>query len=176
VNYKLLNLLIKKTGTVESQAALVYWQSRLMGYNQTIAGYLAAQALHESGNFKSELYLRSFNAFGMRPALRRKKTQKGDTYNNYATYVNLAQSINDRKLWDEMNKNPKNSTETVAMWVQNLKNQAYFTAPTALYTSSMLGHLNTIEDKIKKGSVTLLITLLFRISIPVLLGLYVWRK
>jgi len=174
--FNLLNLIIKKTGTTESQAALVFWESRIMGYNRTISGYLAAQSLHESGNFKSELYLRSFNAFGMRPALRRKKTQKGETYNNYATYINLTQSVNDRRLWDEMNNNPMNSNETLSMWVDNLKNQAYFTAPTPRYLAAMLSHLNTIEDKIKKGTWSLLFTLIFRIGLVGLLSFYLWKK
>lgn len=71
-----------------------------------------AQAILESGNFKSKLAKENNNLFGMRLARVRETTAKGQKY-GYANYLSWKDSVKDYKLWqDSVLKNKKNMTRT----------------------------------------------------------------
>jgi len=60
-----------------------------------------AQAVLESGAFKSKLAKRNNNLFGMRMPRQRKTTAIGQRY-GYAKYNNWKDSIKDYKLWQDV--------------------------------------------------------------------------
>jgi len=65
---------------------------------------IVAQAKHETANFKSAVFRRNNNAFGMRPAYVRRKEQMGDTDSDgYANYSSIEQSVDDLLLWFQYN-------------------------------------------------------------------------
>lgn len=57
-----------------------------------------SQAILETGNFTSELFVDGKNLFGFRPAKVRINTQIG-IYNYHATYLHWYDSVSDYKLW-----------------------------------------------------------------------------
>ena len=57
-----------------------------------------AQAVLESGNFKSKLFLSQNNMFGMKQSYQRANTSSGNI-NNYASYSNWRQSVLDYALY-----------------------------------------------------------------------------
>jgi len=65
-----------------------------------------AQAVLESGHFKSPLFERANNLFGMKVPTKRETTAIGST-NGYSKYANWHQSIYDYKLWQEFLFNRK---------------------------------------------------------------------
>jgi hypothetical protein len=59
-----------------------------------------AQAVLESAHFKSSLFTRASNLFGMKVPTKRESTAIGST-NGYSKYENWHESIYDYKLWQE---------------------------------------------------------------------------
>jgi len=66
------------------------------GYKEPLAGYVAAQAAHETGGFISFIYLFNKNAFGMKYAGQRNAAGEK---NGYAYYDTIEQCIEDHKAW-----------------------------------------------------------------------------
>ena len=88
----------------------VYQEIIAMGIK--FADIVLAQAILESGNFKSKLAKENNNLFGMRLARVRETTAKGQKY-GYANYLSWKDSVKDYKLWqDSVLKNKKNMTRT----------------------------------------------------------------
>lgn len=58
-----------------------------------------SQAVIESGNFRSKLFLNDNNMFGMKVAERRPTTRRYITENGYSGYYNWRESIIDYALW-----------------------------------------------------------------------------
>ena len=59
-----------------------------------------AQALIESGHFKSDLFIKNQNLFGMRFPKKRQTTAI-DEENGYACYTTWIDSVEDYKLWQQ---------------------------------------------------------------------------
>jgi len=64
-----------------------------------------AVAAHETGRFKSNLFVNHNNAYGMRPNQKRTKWYTGATSSNYAIYANPLMSIKDFVEWCEIYTN-----------------------------------------------------------------------
>jgi len=73
---------------------LLWLYKTLNGYFNISVKLLFAQVVHETGNFKSEVYTKNNNLFGMREAKTRKRSVEG-TNLNHAVYKNHRQSIVD---------------------------------------------------------------------------------
>lgn len=90
---------------------------------------LYAQAVHETANFKSELYLRTHNMYGMKQAL--KRDQSGFTCefddNGYAIYDTPSYSIADRiDLDDNFNRlTPLISFNSALLYIVSVQNSGY---------------------------------------------------
>ncbi len=66
------------------------------GYPESIARYLVAVSAFETGNWKSEVYKRNHNLFGMRMPEIRRTTAIGDVdQDGYANYASNADSAKD---------------------------------------------------------------------------------
>ncbi|MFI1773764.1 glucosaminidase domain-containing protein [Thalassobellus citreus] len=92
---------------------LLWFYKTINGYYTVSTKLLFAQAYHETGNFKSEVYKENKNLFGMREAKVRKKTAIG-TNKGHAVYKNHRQSIIDYFL-RQKNFNIPNSSDNTYM-------------------------------------------------------------
>jgi hypothetical protein len=115
--------------------------------------WIVAQSAHETGVWKSNVFKKLNNGFGMLHPRQRKTTSIGpgsrqpqiEGGGNYATYNNLSDSAKDlllyfdaRKInWDEID----NATEYVA-W---LKSKGYFGADQTQYTNAVLKFIKKIK-------------------------------
>jgi hypothetical protein len=175
--FNLLNLIFKKDNSLSYNNSIVFTTAKVLGYSNTYAAYLTAQADFESANFQSSLYQRSFNAFGMRPAKVREKSQIEGDNNNYATYTNLFQSVYDRYLWDKYNNIDIKGNQSLLKWSETIRAKGYYEASLTSYTAGVVSKFTALEDSIKLGWVKLFMTLFFRVAIVV--GLFIlikWKK
>lgn len=95
------------------------------------------QAILETGNFTSELFVVGQNLFGIRPAKRRETTNIGE-FNYHATYYHWFDSILDLKLLQEYWSGKGHNLNDYYSFLINI---GYATDP--LYTKK-LQNLNTI--------------------------------
>lgn len=68
-------------------------------YNFKFPEIIYAQAILETGNFKSKVFIENNNLFGMKQAGRRVTTALG-TENSHAFYKNWKESVSDRALFE----------------------------------------------------------------------------
>jgi len=97
---------------------------------------IVAQSKVESGNYKSEVYKRNNNAFGMRLAVVRPTTHIGDLdKDGYANYLSLEDSVQDLLLWFEYLKLsiPDKSYNYAAL----LKSKGYYEASQVDYYNAL---------------------------------------
>jgi len=108
---------------------------------------VTAQAMHETGNFKSRLYREQNNMFGMRhPTIR--DTKSIGMLNDYANFADLDDSVRDLVLyWKEFNYPLK--YKDVAAYVKQLKSHGYFTAGYVPYFNAVRSHYNRVVSLIQ---------------------------
>lgn len=153
--WQILSLILPKNSKYND--ALIYTFFRLFGYTKKNSAFIVSQAKFESGNYTSDLYKRSNNLFGMRPATKRKFSRKTNITNNYADYYNIIQSCYDRYLYDKDFNFNKNLDTSLFTWNENLKDQGYYTANKIEYLAGLSSYLPTIEVTIKKSLIQLLL-------------------
>lgn len=117
------------------------------GYDTLMGKLIVAQAMHETGNFKSKLFRKGNNAFGM---LKGKKDtlaigiMRAEKRNGYAKYTDVTNStyavlqLLERKGCNFKFKNP----QEYAKW---LKTKGYYTAPTSEYARAISRHYNKVK-------------------------------
>lgn len=91
---------------------------------KSLLPYIEAQARHETGNFTSDLFLRSNNLFGMRNASIRNQLGEQGT-NGYRHYKNPNESIMDLLMYFDYVGFPTEVTG-VDHYVRELKDRKYF--------------------------------------------------
>lgn len=101
-----------------------------------MAKLIEAQARHETGNYTSDLFKRGNNVFGMRIAKKRPFVRSGIS-NDYSTYKDIDQSIEDWLLWAEFTNFPTN-LKTVVQYVDALFVRGYFTDNWINYSKGMI--------------------------------------
>lgn len=97
---------------------------------------IKAIAAHETGNFTSDLALKSNNFFGMHMPMRRETTAIGATSNNYAIYRDAKDSINDFLKWFKFHGVDKKSFNTFPKHADPVKPIVYFMANKGYFTDS----------------------------------------
>lgn len=97
--------------------------------------FIAAQAAHETGGFKSELMKNFNNLFGMKYPRLRHTTAIGKTGNGYASYRRDSDSVDDLILWLQYNNVPYNDFTNLNQYVNALKQKNYFEDSTTNYYS-----------------------------------------
>lgn len=102
--------------------------------------YIIAQAKHETGNYKSRLYLDSNNLFGMKmPERRPTIATKGflsPEGNNYAQYKSDFESLQDLLLWMDFVKFPVR-VQSPDEYAKSLKAKSYFGDTVENYTNGL---------------------------------------
>jgi flagellum-specific peptidoglycan hydrolase FlgJ len=116
----------------------------LPDYNEETRLYITAQAMHETGNFTSELFKEHNNAFGMMFPRIRETTAVKPTEQNFASYNNIEDSIKDVSIWQEYNKMPETFLDS-DMFVKWLKDKGYFTDKLSTYTNAVRKHLQNLR-------------------------------
>lgn len=142
--------------------------------------FLYAQAQQETGNFKSDLFKRAKNMFGMRVPSKRKWWGNGET-NNYSSYATYMHSILDVISWYEYNyKNWEQLKEVfdlsnVKTFVNGINMKGYFTGSPVVYGANVYKYYSA-----KKWNTTNII-LAFPLSIVIIailikqLGSKLWK-
>lgn len=134
---------------------LKYWY----GYGDISTSLIYAQAVHETGKFKSDVFRENNNLFGMRQAQQRKNTATG-TNRGHATYKNIFSSVND---YFKRQKYFSISSRTDAQFVDDTINSNY--ATDVAYKAKWLNIANSTK---KPVSNVLIFGLFFLLIIPVL--------
>lgn len=133
----------------QTEEQQVYNTVRSLGYSNFVAKLIVAQAKHESGNFKSRLYLNHSNAFGMmypkkRSTLAINGNARAEGRSGYAVYNNLTESTEDVIIFLKY-KGCNFKFKTVAQYVTYLKKIHYFTANKKEYQNALYHHLKQIK-------------------------------
>jgi hypothetical protein len=118
--------------------------------DQLKANLLTAQAAFETGDFSSELLQENQNAFGMRQAKIRETSSIGDK-GGYASYPDVAASINDRLMWDDYNHVGNYSEYDVTKFCQAIYKLGYFTAPFLQYKNGVNAYYKKLLSELSKG-------------------------
>lgn len=124
---------------------------------------LAAQAMHESGNFSSNVYQKNKNAFGMKmPSVRRSPYIQGpgtaapasEGVTPYAAYASLEDSVKDvlhLYTYNGINWDVIKSPADFAMW---LKQKSYYGGDLSVYTAALSKWLESMSDILEPVTVT----------------------
>lgn len=92
-----LLILSRRTRPIFSQSKnMVYQFLILSGLNETLARFATAQSAHETGGWKSAIFLSNNNAFGMKYA---KQVNALGEKNGYANYKGVNNSVADFAAW-----------------------------------------------------------------------------
>lgn len=97
-----------------------------------------AQAMHETGNYESALFLQNHNLFGMKVASKRAKTSLGERL-GHAYYKNWVESLYDYALWQTDNSNN--------IFTEN----AYYDLLSKVYAEDPM-YLALIKEKVEKNN------------------------
>lgn len=118
--------------TKNSYAAELYGDLLAAGFNIQTAKYVVAQAAHETGNFKSDLFTKWNNPFGMNQPSMRLTTSTGPTPDGFASYGSLFQAALDYRYWWQARNMPETFSD-ITDFVGTLENKNYFEASLSEY-------------------------------------------
>lgn len=116
--------------------------------NELLCKLMTAIAAHETGNFKSDIYIKNHNAFGMKMPTKR-KTIAVKELNGYAYYNSIEDSIRDWLLWWEYHNIDPGSFKNVTEIVNAMKEKQYFEASLTGYRKAVQGHFNVLDPQIE---------------------------
>lgn len=112
--------------------------------------YVEAQAVHESGNYSSDLVNRANNLFGMKRPTNRPFFGIGRTDNDYAVYRDWRQSVQDLFAWMDYTKFPVFVSGS-GQYVAELKKRRYFEDNESNYLNGVNRALLDLARSGKKG-------------------------
>lgn len=109
---------------------------------------IQSQAMHETGNFKSNIFLFNNNLFGMKQPKVRETTSIGESL-GYASYKSSLESVKDLYLWLNYNNInlddlPNDDEEAIKEYSFLIRKKGYYEDSYSNYTLGMLNHLKTI--------------------------------
>lgn len=115
------------------------------GYSERMAPIILATALHETGNFTSDLFLRSNNPWGMKHPAVRKTTSLGPNGRlGYATYKTLEDAVQDYIYYLDALGYQKEYAD-VRSYVAEMKKKSYFEDSYVNYYAGAQKWFNTIQ-------------------------------
>lgn len=147
------NILSQLNGDISSSAAPNYEQQvydsvKKRGYSDQAARLIVAQAKHESDNFKSNVFKKSNNPFGMTYAgqsganasTASQPASEGGT--SYAGYNNVEGATDNLLAWIERRKSegkfdPATDFGSPEAYAKALKKSSYYTAPISEYSGGL---------------------------------------
>lgn len=90
-----LLILLKRTHSRKKMITRINAHCQKLGLTPEATRTIIAQAAHETGNFKSAVFLNANNMFGIRDHKRKIKGRLNTLYNGYSSYSNPENSIDD---------------------------------------------------------------------------------
>jgi hypothetical protein len=160
-----------------SNEEIIFNTVKERGYSDTLANLLIAQAKHETGNFKSNAFIKFNNAFGYkRYAGSKWQIGSGNIStegNAYAAYDQLSDSVNEVLDWLKRRQNEGklviSQLTTPEAYALALKNSGYFGASVNEYIQGLKFFLtnftSTVKDIVKKNKFNLLTIVLLGTAI-----------
>lgn len=134
---------------------IVYNAARAAGLNDVQAKIITAQAQHESGNFKSNVFKTDNNLFGMKMPSKRSKqfierpskiVMRAEGATPYAHYSSIQNSVKDLILgWHAYNKTNWDKIKTPADYATYLKAKGYYGAPYNEYLRALTIFLSKLD-------------------------------
>lgn len=115
--------------------------------------WIVGQSAHETGNWKSGVYKRLNNGFGMLHPKRRPTLSTGggsaqptsEGGGKYATYRNLEDSAKDLVLWLKYNRVPWTKINNADQYVAWIKSKGYFGATESEYLKGIKYWINKLK-------------------------------
>ena len=136
------------TQTSRSIQQKIFNRLRERGVPADTARMIVAQAVHETGNFTSELFARGNNAFGMKLPRRRNTLAidrglkvEGDPA---ASFNSVEDSVDDLLLWLDFNSLPINYS-TLEDYIAAIRRKGYFTDTYIRYLTGVRRRLEKLE-------------------------------
>lgn len=117
--------------TTNKDAKFLFSELLLNGFDIKQSRFILAQAGHETGGFKSKIYLENNNCFGMKLARVRETTAQGERY-GHAYYKTVSDSVKDFTIYYRIFKY-RTVYLTIADYVKALKKNGYFEANETAY-------------------------------------------
>jgi hypothetical protein len=109
--------------------------------------YIFAQAYHETGNFKSNIFITKNNMFGMKKPNQRPFVGSKNFAGEYMYYNTPSQSLQDFMLWLDYTGFPSFVPDVVS-YVAELKKRSYFEDTASNYINGMnrgMGEYNKLK-------------------------------
>ena len=126
----------------------IFERLRERGVPADTARMIVAQAVHETGNFTSELWTLGNNAFGMKLPRRRPTLAideglkvEGDPA---ASFMTVEDSVDDLLLWLDFNSLPINYS-TLEDYISAIRRKGYFTDTYIRYLTAVRRRLEKLE-------------------------------
>jgi len=110
------------------------------GVEPAFAKLLVAQAIHETGNFNSRLFLQENNAFGMKIPSIRKTLNIAPAGPGFSTFLTLEDSVKDMLLYLDHFKIPM-SIEDPFLYAKILKDKNYYEDDVETYFKGLVNAL-----------------------------------
>ena len=133
------------------------------GLPETMARLITAQATHETANFKSNVFLKTNNAFGMKVPRIRKTTfilkpseivRKSEGSTPYAQYSSVKNSVLDLINWLQYNRADYTKLKNTVDYSTFLKTKGFYGASLEEYLSGLNRFFKNVTDL--KQTVTIL--------------------
>ena len=114
------------------------------GLEPAMSRLLVAQAIHETGNFNSRLFLQENNAFGMKVPSIRKTLNVNPKQGQFSTFLSVEDSVKDMLLYLDHFNIPLN-VENPFIYAKILKSKNYFEDDTEIYFKGLVNGLQLIK-------------------------------
>jgi len=141
--------------TTKEYQKIVFDAAINTGLNETQAKLITAQATHETGNFKSNVFKTDNNLFGMKMPSRRNKQyierpstiiMRSEGATPYAHYSSIENSVNDLVLgWHKYNGTNWSKIKTPADYATYLKSKGYYGDTFSNYLSALVRYFNSLD-------------------------------
>jgi len=119
-------------------------QTRLNGYPSQYNRFIMAQAMHETGFLRSNLFRNFNNAFGMKYPKQRTTVSIGGTKNDFARYKTIEDSVIDLLLWFNARRIPKD-INSMSQYAAVLKARNYYEDTFQNYFNGLTNATKIIE-------------------------------
>lgn len=117
---------VQKPADISKFASDLYGQIIMEGFHATTAKYIVAQAAHETGDFRSYIFIENNNLFGMKLPSQRFTLAIGEN-RGHAVFKTLSDSIADYRIYYTGRKFPE-TWSNIEAFVTALKAKGYFEA------------------------------------------------
>lgn len=141
----------KTSGMTQTSMSIqerIFNQLRKRGVPADTARMIVAQAVHETGNFTSELFVKGNNAFGMKLPRRRNTLAvdrglrvEGDPA---ASFNTIEDSVDDLLVWLDFNSLPLNYGN-LDDYIAAIRRKGYFTDTYIRYLTAVRRRLENLE-------------------------------